>query len=301
MSDLSNRVANQRFEEAHRRALIASILDTIRRQPTDMLSFEEVRTRLNVRGQRYLGSQTVRIDHIIGSEGRYGDFDRRFLPRNRTLKQRWANVSRAISSDTTLPPVELYKIDDVYFVRDGNHRVSAARDQGQEYIDAIVTELQVDVPLEPDTSVRDLLFKEEYSDFLEWTNLHELRPEQRIEFSEPGGYLDLIRHINAHRYYMGIDLARPIERDEAIADWYDNVYMPLIHAIREGHLLEHFPGRTEADLYRWIMDHRWYMRERSGIDPGPHAAARDYVDRFGKGEIDRFLSHLLSLIGLRQP
>ena len=101
-----------------------------------------------------------------------------------------------------LPPVELFKIGDIYFVRDGNHRVSVARQQGQNYIDAYVTELQVDVPLNPNLSVLDLLPKEEYSDFLIWTNLHELRPDERIEFSELGGYLELVRHINAHRYYL---------------------------------------------------------------------------------------------------
>ena len=66
---------------------------------------------------------------------------------------------------SSLPPVELYKIGDIYFVRDGNHRVSVARQQGQVYIDAYVTELQVDVPLNPNLSVHDLLLKEEYSDF----------------------------------------------------------------------------------------------------------------------------------------
>jgi hypothetical protein len=285
--------ADRRFDDAHRQALIAAILDTIRRQPNEMLSFEEVRMRLNVRGQRYLGPQVVNVAHVVGSEGRYGDFDRRFLPRSRALKDRWSNITRAMMKDTVLPPVELYKIGDIYFVRDGNHRVSAARNQGQEFIDAIVTELLVDVPLDPSISVRDLILKEEYSDFLEWTGLHDLRPDERIEFSEPGGYLDLVRHINGHRYYMSIDLGRPIERDEAVGDWYDTVYQPVIRAIRTNHLLEHFPGRTEADLYRWIMDHRWYMREQMGSDPGPETAAQDYARRFGQGELEQFFHDLL--------
>src|SRR6185503_14791568 len=182
---------------------MAALLDTIRRQPSDMLAFEAVRISLNIRGQVALGHQTVPVKHIIGSEGRYSDFDRRFLPRSENLEDRWRNVERAMQRAVDLPPVDLYKISDIYFVRDGNHRVSVARRLGQSQIDAYVTELLVDVPLTPNLSIHTLLFKEEYSDFLEWTNLHDLRSDERIEFSELGGYLDLVRHINARRYYLG--------------------------------------------------------------------------------------------------
>ncbi len=281
-SQWATQTAQSDFNEARRRALLAALRDIFRGQPNAMLSFEEVRARLNVRGQRYLGRQVVPLDHIIGSEGRYVDFDRQFLPRSDALQQRWSNIDQAMLQAVDLPPVDLYKIGDIYFVRDGNHRVSVARQQGGEFIDANVVELIVDVPLDPDLSVRDLLMKEEYSDFLEWTDLHTLRPDERIEFSELGGYLDLVRHINAHRYYLGRQLQRDIGRDEAVSDWYDQVYMPIVRVIREQNLLKHFPGRTEADLYRWIMEHRWYMLEHSGADPGPEAAAAEYVALFGR-------------------
>jgi hypothetical protein len=298
MLPVSNRspfqeAAARRFEEAHRKALITALMDAIRGRSEEMLSFDEVRARLNVRGQRSIGHQVVPLDHIVGSEGRYGDFDRRFLPRSRALKARWSSVSRAMLEEVNLPPVELYKIGDIYFVRDGNHRVSAAREQGQEFIDAYVTELIVDVPLDPRISVRDLILKEEYSDFLEWTDLHCLRPDERIEFSCPGGYLDLVRHINQHRYYMGIDLQRPIERDEAVSSWYDNVYMPVIRAIRARGVLDEFPGRTEADLYRWIMEHRAQMQQRLGLDPGPEQATSDYVDHAARGSLPGVIDQLL--------
>src|SRR4029079_4079306 len=185
-------------------------------------------------------------DHIIGSEGRYGDFDRRFLPRTNALKHRWTNIDHAMQTDVALPPIEIYKIGDIYFVRDGNHRVSVARQQGQVYIDAYVTELIVDVPLNPNLSVHDLLLKEEYSDFLIWTNLHALRPDERIEFSELGGYLELVRHINAHRYYLGKPQDPEISRDEAVTSWYDTVYLPIVQVILDQQQLKHFPNRTEA-------------------------------------------------------
>jgi len=245
----------------------------------------------------------VALDHIIGSEGRYSDFDRRFLPRSDTLKQRWSSIDSAMIDSIELPPVELYKIGDIYFVRDGNHRVSVARQQGQSYIDAYVTELQVDVPLNPNLSVHDLLLKEEYSDFLMWTNLHALRPDERIEFSELGGYLELVRHINAHRYYLGKEQHRDISRDEAVTSWYDSVYLPIVLVIREQNVLKHFPERTEADLYRWIMEHRWYMRERNGADPGPQDATSDYVALYGQrglaGSVEEALRGALQMLKIR--
>jgi hypothetical protein len=289
----TTRTALRHFQDARRRAWLSSFAALLRGQSSAMLSLEEVRARLNVRGQRYLGLKPVPLNNIIGSEGRYEDFDRHFLPRSDTLKHRWSRIDRAMQEAVHLPPVDLYKIGDVYFVRDGNHRVSVARQMGADFIDANVVELLVDIPLGPDLAVRDLLLKEEYSDFLEWTDLHTLRPDERIEFSELGGYLDLVRDINAHRYYLGLQLQRDIGRDEAVADWYDNVYMPIVQVLREHNLLRHFSGRTEADLYRWIMEHRWYMRERSGADPGPEAAAAEYVEMFGRKRLGGALENAL--------
>jgi hypothetical protein len=278
----AGRAARGNFQEARRKALLAALGDLLRGQSNEMLSLAEVRARLNVRGQRSLGRHAVPIDHIVGSEGRYSDFDRRFLPRSDMLRERWSSIDQARIRSIELPPVDLCKIGDIYFVRDGNHRISVARQQGIAYVDADIVELIVDIPLGPDLSVRDLLLMEEYSDFLEWTDLHALRPDERIEFSELGGYLDLVRHINAHRYYLGQQLQRDIDREEAVADWYDSVYMPIVRVIREQNMLAQFSGRTEADLYRWIMDHRWFMTERSGADPGPEAAAAEYVALFGR-------------------
>jgi hypothetical protein len=278
---LAGRLARQQFLAARRRATFSGWLARFRGRPNQMLPLEEVRRRMSIRGQRHLGLQTVPIDHIIGSEGRYTDFDRRFLPLNEAVKQRWTGVGKAWLQDIELPPIDLYKIGEIYFVRDGNHRVSVARQYGQDYIDAIVTEIVVDVPLSPDLSVHDLLLKEEYSDFLEWTDLARLRPEQQIEFTELGGYLTLIQHINGHRYFLGMNYNREFTQAEAVESWYDTVYLSIIEIIRAQQSLQAFPKRTEADLYRWIMEHRWYLRECMGDDPGPSVAASSYTEQFG--------------------
>lgn len=263
---------NKAFHDARIRALLASVLDLMRRQPTAMLAFDDVRTSLNVRGQRTLGRQVVPLANIIGSQGRYHDFDRRFLPRTDLIQHRWSSIERAMKQGVNLPAVELYKLSDVYFVRDGNHRVSVARQLGRIDIDAEVTELLVDVPLRPSLSVRTLLFAQEYSDFLEWTGLHDLRPDERIEFSELGGYLDLVRHINRQRAALAQEQRREIGRDEAVASWYDTVYVPIVREIRDLRLLQRFPGRTEADLYRWIVAQAEAL---AADDPGPDGAPGD--------------------------
>lgn len=277
--------AREDFARARRKAFLQAIGDMLAQRPHELVPFEEVRTRLNIRGSAYRGLQHVPLNKIVGSEGRYADFDRRFLPLQTTTRDRWTSVDVAHYTDVFLPPVELYKVRDVYFVKDGNHRVSVARERGQDEIDAYVTEYMVDVPLDERLSVRDLLLKEEYSDFLEWTNLARLRPQQRIELSALGGYLELIEHINDHRYYLSEAQSRDISEDEAVADWYDNVYTPLVESIREHDILSQFPGRTESDLALWIMNHRRELSREWGADPGVEAATLDYASQFGKRSV----------------
>ncbi len=289
-----NQVTQDDFSRARWGALIGQLLAMLRRQPNDLLPFEEVRKRLNVRGQHELGYRSVPLAQIVGSQGRYSDFDRKFAPLHEATRQRWLSIDRAHHQNVALPAVELYKIGAIYFVKDGNHRISVARMQGMLEIDALVTELEVDVPLAPTLSMQDLLLKEEYSDFLTWTNLAQIRPDQQIEFSEPGGYLDLVQHINAHRYYLSHERGFEVPREEATASWYDQVYMPVIEVLRRNEVLRAFPGRTEADLYRWIMDHRWYLREHNGgADPGPLVAAEDYVRLFGRRSLADWTERLV--------
>lgn len=276
-------ITHHDFERARHKALLSQLLALVTQHPNELLPFDEVRARLHVHGRHYLGFQIVPINQIVGSEGRYSDFDRQFAPRHAATKFRWIAIARTHHEAVGLPPVELYKLSDLYFVKDGHHRLSVARAHGQTDVEALVTELEVDVPLDATLSIRDLLHKEEYSDFLEWTGLAQLRPDQRIELSELGGYLVLIQHINTHRYYMGEERGAAVSAEEATVSWYDTIYLPVIAEIRASGLLRSFAGRSEADLYCWIMEHRWHLRERNGgNDPGPSVAVHDYLRRFGR-------------------
>ncbi len=272
-------VAQSDFRRARRKAFRTNLVAGLSRRPNWLISFEEVQKMLPIKGQVYRGYQEVPVASIIGSVDRYHDFDRSFLPTQSHTRPRWESVDRAALTDVTLPPVQLYKVGDVYFVKDGNHRVSVAKEKGVEFIDAEVIERPISVPLSPDTDPRDLLRLGEYARFLEQTRLDISRPGVSIEFTSLGRYDVLLEHISAHRWYMGINQDRPVEWEEAVLDWYDNVYLPMVRVIDETSVLQDFPGRTPGDLYLWIMDHGWYLHEERGEEVGPQEAALSYNEK----------------------
>jgi len=171
-----------------------------------------------------------------------------------------------LSGKAELPPIDVFKVGDVYFVRDGNHRVSVARARKQETIQARVVEIPVRVPLTPDTSPDDLILKAGYQEFLEKTSLDRLCPQQHIELTRPGAYLGVLQHIEVHQFYMGLRSRYFPTLPEATANWYQEVYLPVVERIRESGILHHFPGRTEADLYLWITENHARLQMRYGSE-----------------------------------
>jgi hypothetical protein len=290
MSNINDVTAQDQldFSGARTKAFLRSMLGVVSGRKNELMAWDEVKDKLKLRGLIARGIQTVPIDKIVGSVGRYHDFDNAFLPTSNALGNRWRKINRAFYDDVSLPPVRLYKVGDVYFVLDGNHRVSVAREHGASYIDAEVSEALSRVqPTTSDINADTLAILGEYAAFLERTRLDKLRPDQNVRFSIGGGYERLIEHIAVHRYFMGLDLKRDIEEDEAVIDWYDNVYMPIVQAVREENILKEFPGRTEADMYVWIIDHKHFLREGCGCDVSPEEAAADYAEQFGAKPIYR--------------
>jgi hypothetical protein len=285
MSDYSYQ-AESDFQRAHFKAFLAEIAALIVRRPNELLSFDAVKRSLKIYGQNYRGVYPVPVAHIVGTATlRYHDFNRAFLPTQTHTKMRWRRVDEAYYEDKQLPPVQLYKIGEVYFVRDGHHRVSVAHEQGKEYIDAEVIEVKTRVPLSPDLTAADLEIVGEYSNFIEKTRMDRIRPDHAIQFSEPGGYARVLEHIAVHRYFMGEESKRPVTWEEAVAHWYDTLYLPLVQIIREQNILRDFPRRTEADLYLWIMDHHYFLSETAGAVALEDAAmdfAQHYSERLDK-------------------
>ncbi|GIV71085.1 hypothetical protein [Caldilinea sp.] len=275
----------EKFRRNVSKAQIADLMAKMTGGKVDLLSYDEVAKRIKSRQQIEMGTQMIPLDKIVGSVGRYRDFTRTFLPRAGVSPERWARVDAVMNSLEGFPPIEVYKIGDVYFVRDGNHRVSVARANGLTHIEAYVTEIPTDVPLHMEDFERDQwIIKIERAEFLKETKLDEIRPGHGIEFTEPGRYQILLRHIQVHQYLRNLDLAREgsdhrLSWEEAVASWYDNVYLPVVEAIRRHRLLESFPSRTEADLYLWIAHHREQLAQRYGLAPlSPDAAVSTFAE-----------------------
>src|SRR5215213_3641512 len=278
MSDHFSEQARSDFQRARFKAFMNRVWGALSGQPSMLLSYDEIKEKLHIGGPIYRGVKTVRVAQIVGSLNRYHEFDRVFLPASDELADRWQSVNRAFYEEISLPPVVLYKVGQVYFVVDGHHRVSVAREQGQIYIEAEVRECATRVNITPDIKPEDLEILETKVDFLERTSIDDLKPEANIKLTIPDGFERMLEHIAVHRYFMGLDLKRDISEEEAIADWYDNVYMPIIQVIRESNILKDFPGKTEGDLYLWVLDHQHYLQKEEGapLQP-PEEAARNFL------------------------
>jgi len=226
--------------------------------------------------------EDIPLDAIVGSVGRYKDFSRSFLPKQGGVGQRWARVEVAMTAMEGVPPIDVYKVGDVYFVRDGNHRVSVARQMGSDHIQAYVIEVATRVPLSPDAEPDDLIIKAEYTEFLEHTSLDETRPEAEMGATVPGQYQVLEEHIEVHRHFMGLEQERHISYEEAAAHWYDEVYSTVVRLAQKRGVLRDFPERTETDLHLWLAEHRAELEDQLGWHVTPEMAASDLVERFSQ-------------------
>jgi hypothetical protein len=274
----------ERFRRSASKAQVADLMGKVTGADTDLVSYDVVASRLRARQQIEMGTRMVPLEQIVGSVGRYRDFTRTFLPRAAISPERWARVDAIMHSLEGYLPIELYKIGQVYFVRDGNHRVSVARANGLTHIEAYVSEIETDIDLTLDDFERDQwIIKIERAEFLKRTDLDALRPGNNVVLTEPGRYPILLRHITVHQYFRGLDLERAgsneqIEWPDAVMSWYDNIYLPVVEAIREHKLLADFPHRTEADLYLWIAYHREELAKRFELAPlSPDAAVRTFA------------------------
>jgi len=262
------------FHAARQRAALEEILARMTGKSNQLLSYEEVAQKLKLQARAERGVQFIPLNAIVGSVGRYTDFTRSFLPRNPSDEDRWARVKASLDNlPAGWPPIEVYQVGEVYFVLDGNHRVSIARQEGWEKIEARVIEVKTSIPLTPDVSLDDLIVKSEYAEFLDGTEIQALRPGADLNVSVPGQYDKLREYIQVHRYFMGLDFQRDIAWEEALTHWYDAEYLPLVDMIRERGLLRWFPGRTETDLYLWFSEHRAALQEHLGWELRPEAVA----------------------------
>jgi len=275
-------VARDMWNQARRKAFWSRLSGALglSGMPVNLLSFEEVQRKLRLTQNAYRGLQQVPLDKIVGSVGRYHDFTRTFLPLVESDSIRWQRVAE-LQMESGLPPIELYKVGDAYFVKDGNHRVSVARHFGAKSIEAYVWEYETKVGGVPThADVDDLIVKAEYRAFLDRTRLDLRRPEQQIVLTEPGMYPALEEEIELYRVNLERIDSEPHTFEQAALAWYDMVYTLAVELIRESDVLAQFPGRTEADLYVWVSAHRRELAERYGTQ----VSLRDAVADIASGQ-----------------
>jgi len=277
-TDVSSQV-HADFARVRSRAFLHDLWALLAGTRNSLLSYDEVKEKLRISGPIYRGVRTVEVAKIVGSVNRYRDFDHAFLPAHNSIADRWQRVDRAFYEEVSLPPVVLYKVGDIYFVVDGHHRVSVAREQGQEFIEAEVRECKVKVPVGPDLTPEDLEILGAKVEFLERTGLDRLRPGVQIDLTVPDGYSRMLEHIAVHRYFMGLDQQRDISEEEGVVHWYDTVYLPIVTVIRERGVLKEFPGRTEGDVYLWVLDHQHFLADHGKELSPPEEAAEKFVQR----------------------
>ncbi|MEJ2363322.1 MAG: hypothetical protein P8075_10490 [Deltaproteobacteria bacterium] len=285
------------FMQARQKAFWDEIKGFILRRSNRLLPFDEVKDKLEVYFPRELGVQTVPIDSIVGSEGRYRSFTRHFHPLDDNLGDRWKKVVEAHYAKQSLPPVALYKVCDAYFVKDGHHRISVARTKGVKHIEALIYEYVCDVYLDKDTDLEKLAIQAAYHRFLEDTRLGKTRPNPGLQLTLLGGYPILMEHIQAHKYYLEDREGREVSLPDAACSWYDSVYTPLADAIRKNRIMQEFPLRTETDFYLWIIQHRSQLSDHFGWAGKADRIVEAYTQKYS-GPWRRAIGAFKRMLGL---
>jgi hypothetical protein len=264
-SGFSSADAQGDFSRARRARLLADIGRRLRREPDDValiLPFEEVIDALGVTGREDAGLQVVPLDSIVGTVDRAADFDRGFRPTSPRLRSRWERIAAAQRRGEALPPISLYKVGDLFFVRDGHHRVSVAKSLGRQDIDAYVTEVQTRVRLGRDLRVGDLPLKGHERLFRERVPLG--REERaRISLSDPWEFGRLAEAVEAWGFRAMQDRGSYMDRREVAHLWFASEYMPVVEMLDAGELIERGETQTDAYMrisamrYRALRTHEW--------------------------------------------
>jgi hypothetical protein len=253
------------FGRARRRRAVSQIAARLRRQGdlTAILPFDEVVRALGRRGERNLGLQTIRLDSIVGTVDRSREFDRRFRPTSGRVRPRWERINTAQRKGQPMPPIDVYRIGDLHFVKDGHHRVSVARALGYDDIDAYVTEIITELGAGREITLRELPLKSHQRLFYERVPLPaDARAE--IKLSDEWRYAALAESVEAWGFRASQDRGELMSRSEVAESWYDDEYRPVVEMLREAELIRH--GMTETEAYMRVSHLRYLLLRTHGWD-----------------------------------
>lgn len=294
-------LALQHFSQARRQALKERLSARLTGRDAHLLPFDAIRAQLKQKNPLYQGIQEVPLSQIAGSVGRYSEFTRQFLPLHNSFRDRWVRIETLALSHEGWPPVELYRIGDVYFVKDGNHRVAVARQLNLNSIEAAVWAFPVEVELGPHDRLDEVLIRFGERSFLQLTRLDELVPDHGIRFTTPGRYTELLAQIEDLQKKLELIDGEPISYEEAVVAWHELIYLPTVQILTEASLLQEFPGRTEADLFVWLSLMRDQLAELYGDDNLLEELARSLAADYGAGRMGRLRRQVSRLFGYDLP
>lgn len=238
---------------ARLRSFFKSIHSKLTKEDDCLPSLNEIVDLTKAKNECYIGVKEIPVENIIGSEGRYDDFNKDFFPKKASLKGRWSAINDIVEQNKPLPPISVFKIDEYYFVRDGNHRVSVAKSRNQLYIDAEVTEYYIDVPITKELTIQDRLKIQEHVNFLEATGLNKLGKGYDIKLTRPRSYRLLLNIIQHCTTPLEERLGKRLTLQEVAHQWYNQVFLPFAEGAYLDDLLAKFPNRTTGDLYVWLQ------------------------------------------------
>jgi len=252
------------FSRARRRRALARVSARLRRADdvNHILPFEEVARALGRVGERRLGLQLVSLDSIIGTVDRSREFDRSFRPTSPRVRERWQRINLAQRKGESMPPIDVYRIGELHFVKDGHHRVSVARALGHRDINAYVTEVLTQLGADREIRLKDLPLKSHQRLFFERVPLpDELR--NRVHLSDEWRYAALAEAVEAWGFRATQARGHEMSRPEVADSWFREEYEPVVEMLREAHLVPKGVSDTEAYMkvahlrYLILRTHDW--------------------------------------------
>jgi hypothetical protein len=246
------------FSRARRRRALSRLANRLRGEPSDfnvILPFEEVVDALGYRGERRLGLQVIPLDSIVGTVDRPRGFDRRFQPTSGSVRSRWERIAAAWRRGEEIPPIDVFRIGELHFVKDGHHRVSVARALGFKDLNAYVTEVQTVVGADRRITLKDLPLKSHERLF--WERVP-LPPEarERIQLSDEWRYAGLAEGVEAWGFRLMQAGGTLMTREEVAETWFREEYLPVVEMLREADLI----GRgTETEAYMRVVTLRFLL------------------------------------------
>jgi hypothetical protein len=256
--------AQSDFSRARRRRALARLSSRLRRAEdvNHILPFEEVARALGRVGERRLGEELIALDSIVGTVDRSREFDRNFRPTSPRVRERWQRINTAQRKGKAMPPIDVYRIGELHFVKDGHHRVSVARALGHKDINAYVTEVVTQVGADRAIRLKDLPLKSHQRLFFERVPLTQ-EERGRIHLSDEWRYAALAEAVEAWGFRAAQARGEPLSRRDVAEAWFRDEYEPVVEMLREAQLVPKGVSDTEAYMkvahlrYLLLRTHDW--------------------------------------------